>query len=85
MSRRYTDEFKRSSVGLVRETGQSIKQSADHLGVNKSALRDWIAKYSESTPLEASEVKRLKKALKRAEQERDILKKALAYFAQDEK
>jgi len=86
----YSSEFKESSVKLAIESKNPIAQTARELGVNANTLYTWIGKYSR--PKEPSmrtdehlydEVKRLKKELTRVTQERDLLKKAAAYFAKE--
>lgn len=86
----YSSEFKESSVKLAIESSCPVAQTAKELGVNKNTLYTWIDKYSK--PKEKAmrsdehiydEVKRLKKELIRVTQERDLLKKAAAYFAKD--
>ena len=88
----YTDDFKRSAVQLVTEQKYSIAAAARAVGVSEPSLRQWLGKHSgesgETSPgatLEElrEENKRLKRALKRAELEREILKKATAFFAQE--
>ena len=89
----YTEEFKQSSAKLAAESEQSISKTAQELGINMSTLHGWVKKYypdkdispktpSDDTQLE-SEIKRLRKELNRVTLERDILKKATAYFAVD--
>ncbi|AIF81519.1 transposase IS3/IS911 family protein [endosymbiont of Acanthamoeba sp. UWC8] len=86
----YSGEFKESAVKLANESKQSIAQSARELGINVNTLYTWIDKYSKpKDPAMKTdehiydEVKRLKKELVRVTQERDLLKKAAAYFAKD--
>ena len=89
----YADEFKESSAKLAAESEQSILQTAKDLGLNVSTLHGWVKRYypdnkhrvSISPPLDdtQAELKRLKKELSRVTQERDILKKATAYFASE--
>jgi transposase len=88
----YSDEFKRSAVQLVTEQKYSIAAAARAVGVSEPSLRQWLGKHGgesgETGPgstLEElrEENKRLKRALKRAELEREILKKATAFFAQE--
>ena len=86
----YTSEFKESSVKLALESDQPIVQTARDLGVNSNTMHTWINKYSKPKPAAArtdehiyDEIKRLKKALARMAQERDLLKKATAYFAKE--
>jgi transposase-like protein len=86
----YSEEFKQSSAKLAYESKHPITMTAKELGVNSTTLHGWVNKYypnkktssslSEETGLEA-ENKRLRKELHRVTQERDILKKATAYFA----
>lgn len=86
----YPVDFKESSVKLAIESNRSIAQIARELGINASTLYTWINKYSK--PKEPAmrtnehiydKNKRLKKELARLTQERDLLKKAAAYFAKE--
>lgn len=88
----YSSEFKVSAVKLALESDQSIAKTARDLGVNENTLYNWIARYSHSNKTNQNnmaskneysfeEVKRLKKELALVKQERDLLKKAAAYFA----
>lgn len=85
--KRYTEEFKKEAVKQVTERGYSVVEVAERLGTTTHSLYDWIKKYGKATPREASkpdieaENARLKAELKRVTTERDILKKAAAYFA----
>jgi transposase len=88
----YSDEFKRSAVQLVTEQKYSIAAAARAVGVSEPSLRQWLGKHAgeageagSAATLEElrEENKRLKRALKRAELEREILKKATAFFAQE--
>ena len=90
--RRFSEEFKRDAVRLVVEEGYTRQAAAAAVGVSDQSLRAWHAKYApvpEPCGDDASveelrdEVARLRKQLKRAELERDILKKATAYFAKE--
>jgi transposase len=90
--RRYADDFKRDAVRLVVEEGYSFRAAALAVGVTDQTLRKWHAKIapqpkpcSDDASLDElqAENKRLRKALKRAELEREILKKATAYFAKE--
>jgi transposase len=83
----YTDEFKAEAVALIIQQGGHIPEVAKNLGISESALRCWVAKEETSGipatslgPLE-KELRDLKQKLQQTEQERDILKKALGYFA----
>jgi transposase len=90
--RRFEEEFKRSSVRLVVEEGYTFKAAAAAVGISDQTLRKWYAKFapqpvpcSENSTVEElrDENQRLRKQLRRAELERDILKKATAYFAKE--
>lgn len=84
---RYSEEFKKSSVKLAITTDQALSQTAENIGVSKVTLRNWISKYSgDENGSEINyldEIKRLKKELQQARLERDLLKKAAAYFAKE--
>jgi transposase len=86
----YTSEFRESSIKLALESDQPIAQTARDLGVNPNTIHTWINKYSKPKTAVArtdehiyDENKRLKKELARMTQERDLLKKATAYFAKE--
>ena len=88
-SRRYTDEFKIEAVKQVTERGHSLRDVAKRLGVTTNSLSAWIKKFG-SGPKHAAqiddhqaEIRRLRAELKRVTEERDILKKATAYFAKE--
>ena len=90
--RRFSEEFKRDAVRLVVEEGYTLKAAATAVGVSDQSLRAWHAKYAprpeacgENATVEElrEENKRLRKELRRAELEREILKKATAYFAKE--
>lgn len=90
--KRYLDDFKRDAVRLVTEERYTFKAAATAVGVSEKSLRDWHAKFApqpspcgESASLDElrEENKRLRQQLKRAELEREILKKATAYFAKE--
>jgi transposase len=92
--RSFTPEFKRDAVRLVQE-GRSLTEVAQSLGIARSLLQYWRKQLGEKEAAafpgkgkvggEAAEIAELKKRLRDAEEERDILKKALAYFADDQK
>jgi transposase len=86
----YPAEFKERAVKLAVESEQSIAQTARELGVNENTLHTWIGKYHRTEHQEKEvqnehlyeELKRLRKENGRLKEEREILKKAAAYFAQ---
>ena len=84
----YSLEFQQSSAKLASESKQPIAATARELGVHEATLHGWVKRYSKnqdktirSTLALENELKCLKKELLRVKQERDILKKAAAYFA----
>ena len=90
-NKRYSEEFKIEAVKQVVDHGHSVASVADRLGVTTHSLYAWKKKYGpdkEAYRADAdkdAEIRRLKKELKRATDERDILKKAAAYFANQPK
>ena len=90
--RRFSEEFKHDAVRLVVSEEYSFKAAATAVGVSEQTLRHWHAKLAppptecgpESTLEQLREEnKRLRRELRRAELEREILKKATAYFAKE--
>jgi transposase len=87
----YPIEFKESAVKLAIESTNPIAQTAKELGINVNTIHTWIGQYSKSKDTASKqeremnyhfdEVKQLKKELLKVTQERDLLKKAAAYFA----
>ena len=85
-NRAYSKEFKESSVKLVLNSSENIKEVSDNLGIPEGTLRDWVKKSSSTSDNidnTYKELIRLKKELNQVKQERDILKKAAAYFARE--
>jgi transposase len=86
-SKRYPEEFKVEAVRQVTERGHSVAEVAVRLGVTAHSLYAWLKKYGprsveyQADNDQAAEIRRLKAELKRVSEERDILKKAAAYFA----
>lgn len=93
--RKHGEEFKREAVKLARQPGMSKAQVARDLGIHISVLRHWIRQFDAGKWEVASgkslksaqqlEIEQLRRQLKQAETERDILKKAVAYFAKEPK
>jgi transposase len=91
--RQFSGEFKREAVQLAKKPGNSAAQVAKELDLSESLLRNWIRQFGsgkwEAAPgkdLKAAstqELERVKRELNRVKMERDILKKALGYFAKD--
>ena len=91
--RTYTSEFKVEAVRLVTEEGYNLREAAESLGVSQNALRTW-RKQLENEADNAfpgrgkvssrdGQVRRLQEENRRLRMERDILKKATAFFAND--
>ena len=86
--REYTPEFRAAAVQMVRTSGQSIRQVALNLGVPDQMLGVWLRQFeaADSEPLAAAErqeLVELRRRVRSLEAERDILKKAAAFFAQE--
>ncbi len=88
---RFTREFQDEAVRLVLTSGRSQRAIADDLGVNRSTLARWMAEHQDTRPSSAmppnedvmAELKRLRRENEVLRQERDILKKATAFFAKE--
>lgn len=90
-NKRYTDEFRSEAIKQVMERGFTVVDVAARIGVPKHTLYSWVQSArnkdqvsTASAPAgdrDSAEVRRLKAELKRVTEERDILKKAAAYFA----
>lgn len=88
---RYTQEFKSEAINMAVNGDLSLSEVASNLGLNYKTLYNWVkGSMPESSSTQAgkskikeleSELRALRRDLKRARQERDILKKAAAYFA----
>jgi transposase len=86
----YPEEFRRDAVGLVR-SGRSISDVARSLGVSQQTLRNWVKQTQLDlherddglTSDEREELSELRKRVRRLEQEREILKRAAAFFARE--
>jgi len=90
-NQRYSDEFRQEAVRQILDRGYSVKEVSERLGVSPHSLYKWVKAVKPSPDKrrdeELLEAKRenlqLRAALRRAEEERDILKKAAAYFARE--
>jgi transposase len=91
--RKFSAEFKREAVGQVKKPGNSVALVAKELELGEGVLRRWVKQFGsgrwESAPskglksIQAQKLERVRRELNRVRMERDILKKALAYFAKD--
>ena len=85
--KRYNEKFKIEAVRQVTDRGYKVSEVAARLGITTKSLYEWIKRYGDEQAqhLQISEqqreIRRLKAALRRAEEERDILKKAAKYFS----
>ncbi len=89
-SSRYPEEFRRDAVALVRSSSRPLAQVARELGVNHETLRTWVraadrADQAAETGGDAAEreLRQLRKRVAELEKEKEILRKAAAYFAQE--
>jgi transposase-like protein len=90
--RKFSSEFKENAVGIVKESGKSMCSVAQDLGLPESVLRSWVhnseakAEGKEKGGLsqrEREELNKLRRDMKRVLMEREILKKATAFFAKE--
>jgi transposase len=84
---KFSEEFKRDAVAQITERGYPVAEVAQRLGVSQHSLYAWKKKFSQpaGSDEKEAEIRRLKRELARVTEERDILKKATAYFAKDAK
>jgi transposase len=89
--RSFTDEFKAEVVGLVRQPGKTVGSVARDLDLTETAVRAWVKQADIDdgrrndglTSAERAEMALLRKDLREAREERDILKRAVAFFARE--
>ena len=89
VTKSYNAEFRDQAVQQALTGGLSVAETARNIGVNENTLHTWISKYAPTRGLSSEsgqepmydELKRLRKENQRLRQERDLLKKAAAYFA----
>lgn len=87
--KRYDETFKKETVKYILENNKSVAQVARETGVNSNTLHGWIKKYSQKPEVKAvqtfstpdAELRALQKQLRDLEEENEILKKAMHYFA----
>ena len=88
-NKQYTEEFKIEAVKQVTEGGYSVADVAERLGTTTNSMYNWLKRYGTQSPQQAKQaddqatIAQLKAELRRVTQERDILKKAAKYFAND--
>ena len=91
--RRYDTEFKEQAVRLVLDGGQSVAAVARDLDLTETALRDWVKRAQADrtkgrtglTTAEREELARLRRENRILQEEREILKKAAAFFAKHQR
>jgi len=90
--RKFTPEFKAETVRLIRESGRSIGEVAKDMDLTESSVRNWVRQAEVDagkgpagalTSEEKEELRQLRKENRRLRMERDILKKATAFFAKE--
>jgi transposase len=91
--KKYTREFKEDAVSLVTEKGHKVAEAARNLGIDRRMLGRWIKEYQEDEgeafrgngklTAEQEELRRLRAENKQLKLEREILKKATAFFAKE--
>ena len=93
--RKHSAEFKIEAVKLVTEQGVSFREAAEQLEIHEGVLRNWKKKLDEQgedafpgngkLSAEQAEIRKLREELRQVRMERDILKKATAFFAKESK
>ncbi len=85
---KFNEDFKRDAVAQITERGYPVREVSRRLGVSTHSLYAWKKRYGSATRVDDgkdAEIRRLKRELTRVTEERDILKKAAAYFARQAK
>lgn len=93
--KKYTKEFKLDAISLVKEQGYTRAEAARSLGINDNVLCRWVQEYENNNSeafrghgkrtAEQEELHRLREENKRLKMEKEILKKAAVFFAQETK
>ncbi len=87
--RKFTDEFKAETVKLIRESGRTVASVAKELSLTETAVRNWVKNAEASGSVDAlqpdqqAELKRLRKENQELRMEKEILRKATAFFAKE--
>ena len=88
---KYPEEFRRKAAALVLDSGRSTRDVGRELGVNHETLRSWVNTAKQAAeagslvedPAVTDEVQRLRKQVAELQKEKEILRKAAAYFARE--
>jgi transposase len=92
MSKRYSAEFKRDAVALVRSSGRTVTAVARELGVSPEGLRNWVRQDDTDrgegpagalTSEEKEELRRLRRLSREQQQTIEVLRKATVFFAKE--
>lgn len=92
MSKRYSAEFKRDAVALVRSSGRTVTAVARELGVSPEGLRNWVRQDDTDhgggpagalTSAEKEELRRLRRQNREQQQTIEVLRKATVFFAKE--
>lgn len=90
MAKHYTKEFKQEAVNLVLKQGYTEGEAATRLGINNKNIYRWIGEAKTNSPIKEESLKgaqdeiiRLRKENERLKMEKEILKKAAAFFANE--
>jgi transposase len=89
--RSFTEDYKAGAIRLVLDEGKTVAAAARDLGLTESSLRNWVEQARANatmgttglTTAEREELTRLRKDVRELRMERDVLKKAAAFFAKD--
>ena len=85
--RRFSDEFKSETVKLVMQSNRSMADVAMELGINAKSIGEWVKRAEESGQAieddERAELRRLRKEVHELRMEKEILRKATAFFARE--
>jgi len=95
LKKQYSSEFKIEAVKRIERTGESVNKVAEELGVKPTTMHGWVKKYKESPEApfpgsgnlkpEDEKLRKLERELRELREENEILKKAAAYFAKNQK
>ena len=89
MGKKFSEEYRQEAIKLVIEGGVPASRAASDLGIGESTLTKWLSAYRATNPeqpltlSEREELRQLRKEVLQLRMERDILKKATAYFAKN--